>query len=53
VKEQGRNSEQYLLRKISLVLADMSKSRGIILECNDFLVQLMEILDDKLGKKAP
>jgi len=40
-----------LIRKITNILEDLSHSRDIILECNDFLVQLEEHLEETLGKK--
>jgi len=41
------------MRKLTNVLEDLSSSRNIILECNDFLVQLEEHLEEKLGSKEP
>ena len=41
------------MRKITNVLEDLSAGRNIILDCNDFLVQLEEHLEEKLGGKEP
>ena len=41
------------MRKITNILTDLSSSRETILECNDFLVQLEEHLEEKLSGKEP
>ena len=50
-KDGNQQAGLFLLRKITNILEDHSANRNIILECNDFLIQLEEILEIKLGNK--
>ena len=43
-KEGNEQAARFLMRKLTNVLEDLSASRNIILDCNDFLVQLEEHL---------
>jgi hypothetical protein len=38
IEKGERNCSEFLVRKITNILGDLSKTRDIILECNDFLV---------------
>jgi len=44
VREGSEQASRFLMRKITNVLEDLSGGRNIILDCNDFLVQLEEHL---------
>jgi len=40
VREGSQQASSFLLRKMTNILEDLSSSRNLILDCNDFLVQL-------------
>ena len=51
--EGNEQARQFLVRKVTNTLTDLSGARDTILECNDFLVQLEEHLEERLGRKEP
>ena len=53
MREGSEQASRFLVRKVSNILEDLSASRNLILDCNDFLVQLEEHLEERLGQKEP
>ena len=51
MREGSEQASRFLVRKVSNILEDLSASRNLILDCNDFLVQLEEHLEERLGQK--
>ena len=41
----GKEKKGYVLRKIKNILGDLSSTREIVLDCNNFLVQLQEHIE--------
>ena len=41
----GKEKKGYLLRKIKNILGDLSATREIVLDCNNFLVKLEEHIE--------
>lgn len=53
VREGSEQSVRFLTRKVTNILEDLAGCRHLILDCNDFLMQLEEHLEERLGTREP